>query len=193
MSTDFFAYISRMKLIDRWSLMRNVHVENIQEHSHQVAVLAHALCEIDRVFFGGKCSSAKAVELALFHDASEVITGDLPTPVKYFNPEIKKSYGHIENIARNKLLSMLPDELAEIYRPLIFGEDGSREAFFVKAADKLSAYTKCLEELSAGNKEFVKASQSISEQLEKYRSEPAVAWFMNNCLEGYSKTLDELA
>ena len=117
MNSRFYAYLSRMKLIRRWSLMRNVQPENIQEHSHQVAVLAHALCEIDNVYFGGNCDTGRAVLLALYHDVGEVIVGDLPTPVKYFNPEIKCAYGGIEDVAREKLLSLLPAELKTRYRP----------------------------------------------------------------------------
>lgn len=192
MANNFFAYLSRMKQINRWSLMRNIRTENIQEHSHMAAVLAHALCVIDNSYFGGHTDPAHGAELALYHDVGEVIIGDLPTPVKYFNPEIKASYGHVEDIARQKLLSMLPPELEQAYRPLIMAEEESREARYVKAADKLCAYIKCVEELTAGNREFEKAEKAIKKELDNWDDLPALKWFMENCMEGFSKTLDEL-
>ena len=192
MANNFFAYLSRMKQINRWSLMRNIRTENIQEHSHMAAVLAHALCVIDNSFFGGHTDPAHSAELALYHDVGEVIIGDLPTPVKYFNPEIKASYGHVEDVAREKLLSMLPTELEQTYRPLIVPEEDSREARYVKAADKLCAYIKCVEELTAGNREFEKAEKAIKKELDSWDELPALKWFMENCMEGFSKTLDEL-
>ena len=192
MANNFFAYLSRMKQINRWSLMRNIRTENIQEHSHMAAVLAHALCVIDNSYFGGHTDPAHSAELALYHDVGEVIIGDLPTPVKYFNPEIKASYGHVEDIARQKLLSMLPPELEQAYRPLIMAEEESREARYVKAADKLCAYIKCVEELTAGNREFEKAEKAIKKELDSWDDLPALKWFMENCMEGFSKTLDEL-
>ena len=192
MANNFFAYLSRMKQINRWSLMRNIRTENIQEHSHMAAVLAHALCVIDNSYFGGHTDPAHSAELALYHDVGEVIIGDLPTPVKYFNPEIKASYGHVEDVAREKLLSMLPTELEQTYRPLIVPEEDSREARYVKAADKLCAYIKCVEELTAGNREFEKAEKAIKKELDSWDELPALKWFMENCMEGFSKTLDEL-
>lgn len=192
MSSNFFAYLSRMKQIDRWSLMRNIRRENIQEHSHMAAVLAHALCVIDNCYFGGSTDPSYSAELALYHDVGEVIIGDLPTPVKYFNPEIKASYGHVEEVAREKLLSMLPPELEQVYRGLIQAETESREAHYVKAADKLCAYIKCVEELSAGNREFEKAEKAIKKELDAFEDAPALKWFMENCMEGFYKTLDEL-
>ena len=192
MNSRFYAYLSRMKLIRRWSLMRNVQPENIQEHSHQVAVLAHALCEIDNVYFGGNCDTGRAVLLALYHGVGEVIVGDLPTPVKYFNPEIKCAYGGIEDVAREKLLSLLPAELKTRYRPLFFADEQSREARLVKAADKLAAYIKCMEEISAGNQEFSQAERSIRQELDRFSDLPAVGWFMEHCLSSFAMTLDEL-
>jgi 5'-deoxynucleotidase len=192
MTISFYAYLSRMKLIKRWSLMRNIQQENIAEHSHQVAVIAHALAEIDNTYFGGQHDSGCIVLLALFHDAGEVIIGDLPTPVKYYNPEIKLSYGQIETVAKHKLLNFLPPELAESYHELFFADETSSEYFLVRAADKLAAYIKCLEEESAGNNEFRLAKLSIGEELEKYRQTPAIAWFIDNCLAAFSQTLDEL-
>lgn len=192
MPSNFFAFISRMKQIDRWSLMRNIRRENIQEHSHMAAVLAHALCLIDNCYFGGRTDPAYSAVLALYHDVGEVIIGDLPTPVKHFNPEIKASYGHVEEVAREKLLSMLPPELEQVYRPLINAEEESREARYVKAADKLCAYIKCLEELTAGNREFEKAEKAIKKELDSMDDLPALTWFMENCMAGFAKTLDEL-
>ncbi|MBQ1501645.1 MAG: 5'-deoxynucleotidase [Firmicutes bacterium] len=192
MESNFFAYLSRMKLIKRWSLMRNIQQENIAEHSHQVAVIAHGLAVIANKYFDGALDVGKVALLAIYHDAGEVIIGDLPTPVKYYNPEIKASYGEIEDIAKEKLLSFLPAELADDYQSLFFADETSHEARIVKAADKLSAYVKCLEELAAGNKEFAKACGSIAEELKKYAEMPEVAWFMEHCLSGFSKTLDEL-
>lgn len=190
----FFAYLSRMKLIQRWSLMRNIQPENIQEHSHQVAVVTHALCEVDRIYFQGTVDSAKAVLLALYHDVSEVIIGDLPTPVKYFNPEIKQAYGQIEEVAKEKLLSMLPPELAAAYRPFVApaAEADCAEKRIVKAADKLCAYFKCVEEVAAGNSEFQKAKESIADDLTQFADMPAVNWFLEHCADGFSRTLDEL-
>lgn len=189
---SFFAYLSRMKLIKRWGLMRNIQQENIAEHSYQVAVIAHGLALAGQKYYDKAVDIQKVVLLALYHDAGEVIIGDLPTPVKYFNPEIKTSYGKIEDVAKSKLLSFLPDELSDEYSSLMFAAEDTYEARLVKAADKLSAYVKCLEELAAGNREFVKAKDSIGKELEKYRQMPEVAWFMDNCLEGFSRTLDEL-
>lgn len=181
-----------MKLIRRWSLMRAVQPENIQEHSHQVAVIAHALAEIDNRYCNGSSDPGLAVLLALYHDVGEVIIGDLPTPVKYFNPEINKSYGQIEDVAREKLLSLLPGDLLPAYRPLFFPDQDLPEYRLVKAADKLSAYIKCLEEAGAGNGEFARAEKSIEKELAKYGDLPAVGWFKAHCLADYAKTLDEL-
>lgn len=181
-----------MKLIRRWGLMRSVQPENIQEHSQQVAVLAHALAEIDNCYCGGSSDAGRAVLLALYHDVGEVIIGDLPTPVKYFNPEINKSYGQIEDVAKDKLLSLLPKELLPAYQPLVFPDKTLPEYRLVKAADKLAAYIKCLEEAGAGNKEFAKAEKSIKKELAKYDDLPALTWFQTHCLAAYAKTLDEL-
>ena len=192
MTSSFYAYLSRMKLIKRWSLMRNIQQENISEHSHQVAVIAHALALISNTYFDGQIDSGKIVQLALYHDAGEVVIGDLPTPVKYYNPQIKRSYGEIETIAKDKLLSYLPEELSEQYLPLFFPDEDSYQYRLVKAADKLSAYIKCLEEGTAGNKEFALAQKSIEKGLKEYTDMPEVVWFIDNCLESFSKTLDEL-
>jgi 5'-deoxynucleotidase len=192
MISNFYAYLSRMKLIKRWSLMRNIQKENISEHSHQVAIIAHALAVISNTYYKGGVDPGRIVLLAIYHDAGEVIIGDLPTPVKYFNPEIKTSYREIESIAKDKLLSYLPKELADQYQPLFFADEDSYEYRLVKAADKISAYIKCLEESTAGNKEFALAQKSILESIEAYRDISAVTWFMDNCLDAFSKTLDEM-
>ncbi|MBQ4250249.1 MAG: 5'-deoxynucleotidase [Clostridia bacterium] len=188
MSRHFFAYLSRMKYIDRWSLMRNTRTENLSEHTLEVAVIAHALCVIANTHFGAKLNAERAAVIALFHDASEIITGDMPTPIKYFNPEINRAYKEIENVAKDKLLSMLPDELKETYRSAFY--DSSEEAKRVKWADKISAYIKCVEEKKAGNREFVRASESIYEALGKIDA-PEVNYFINTFLESYALTLDE--
>ncbi len=188
----FYAFLSRMKYINRWGLMRNTRTENIQEHSYEVAVLAHALALISNRYFGGSYDPGKTCLYALFHDANEIITGDLPTPVKYFNPEIKESYGRLEELSKERLLDMLPEEFRPDYRPLLFYE---REApayiALVKAADKLSAYIKCIEEVKAGNSEFKKARAATKSAVEEMEL-PAAQYFMENFIEAYGLSLDEL-
>lgn len=192
MSYNFFAYMARMKLIRRWSLMKSVNEENIAEHSAQVAQIAHALALINNRYFGGELNADRIASAALYHEASEVLTGDLPTPIKYYNPEIRKAYKDIEKIADNKLLSMLPEELKEDYRELISVSSESREGIIIKAADKLSAYIKCIEELRSGNREFIKAEAAIGAELEEYKRYPEVAYFCEKFLDSFKKTLDEL-
>ena len=191
MGNHFFAYLSRMKLIKRWSLMRNTVPENIQEHSLDVAVIAHALALIDNKYFGGDNNAEKIAVLAIYHDVGEVIIGDLPTPVKYFNPEIQNTYAAIENVAKEKLLSYLPEDFEEDYRKLFFPPK-DKEYRLIKAADKISAYLKCLEECMAGNGEFKKAEQSLEQELQKYQEMPAVKYFMENFTESFRLTLDEM-
>lgn len=190
MSDNFFAYISRMRYIGRWSLMRNSMPENIQEHSHMVAVLAHALGVIRRDVFGVPCDPAACAEAALFHDASEIFTGDLPTPIKYHTPAIREAYRQVEAEATEKLLNMLPEELRSAYGPLLRGEDPEIRRI-VKAADKLSAYIKCLEELEAGNNEF---GDAAAETLEALRGMGLreVSWFLDHFAEAFGLTLDGL-
>lgn len=190
MKGNFFAMISRMRNIRRWCLMRNSYDENIQEHSHMTAVLAHALAVIRRDVFGGSADPEKCATAALFHDASEIITGDLPTPVKYLNPEITGSYKAVERAAEAKLLEMLPDELQSAYKPVLSCEDREVEEL-VKAADKLSAYIKCVEELKAGNGEFRSAEEQIRNTLEN-SSIPEVKYFMEHFMPAFGMTLDEL-
>ena len=164
MQHRFFALISRMRYIGRWGLMRNTFEENIQEHSHMVAVLAHGLAVIQRDILGQPADPDRCASAALFHDASEILTGDLPTPIKYYNPEIKKAYKQIEAVSCEKLLALLPPEVQESYRPLLFESDPDI-ARIVKAADKLSAYIKCVEELKAGNSEFAAAEKQTRQAL----------------------------
>ena len=190
MKGNFFAMISRMRNIRRWCLMRNSYDENIQEHSHMTAVLAHALAVIRRDIFGGSADPEKCATAALFHDASEIITGDLPTPVKYLNPEITGSYKAVERAAEAKLLEMLPNELQGAYKPVISCEDREVEEL-VKAADKLSAYIKCVEELKAGNGEFRSAEEQIRGILEA-STLPEVKYFMEHFMPAFGMTLDEL-
>ena len=189
---NFFAYMSRMKLSRRWSLMKAVNEENIAEHSAQVAQIAHALAVIASRIYGKTVNADRVATLALYHESSEVITGDLPTPIKYYNPEIRDAYKSIEGVANGKLLSMLPDELKEEYLPLIEHDTDTYEYKLVKAADKLSAYVKCIEELKSGNREFAKAEQALGREIEAYLYLDEVKYFCDNFLEPFSKTLDEL-
>ena len=190
MNHHFFAYVSRMRYIPRWALMRNSFSENVQEHSHMVAVLAHALAVIRNEVFGGSVDAGAVAVAALYHDATEIITGDMPTPIKYYNPEIKNSYRAVERVAAEKLLSLLPPELTETYRPILAGGDAEVHAL-VKAADKLSAYIKCVEELKAGNLEFKRAAEQTYRALAEMRL-PELDYFMAHCLDSFSMTLDEL-
>ena len=190
MSHNFFPMIARMRYIDRWGLMRNTQVENIQEHSHMVAVLAHALAVIENTYFGGTVDPGEVAVAALYHDASEIITGDMPTPNKYDNPEIRDAYKLVERVAEQKLLSMLPDELRPAYEEIITIPDPKIHAL-VKAADKLSAYLKCVEELKAGNLEFKKAKEQTYAALCQ-NPIPALNYFMEHFLAGFELTLDEL-
>ncbi len=190
MQNSFFAMISRMKNIRRWCLMRNSYDENIQEHSHMTAVLAHALAVIRRDVFGREADPDRCASVALFHDASEIITGDMPTPVKYLNPDITASYKSVERAAEKKLLCMLPDALRPSYEPILSCEDAS-VAELVKAADKLSAYIKCVEEIKAGNGEFRSAEEQIRKILEASPL-PEVKYFMEHFIPAFGMTLDEL-
>ena len=190
MDHHFYALISRMRYIDRWALMRNTTRENIQEHSHMVAVLAHALALIQNQRFGGTVDPGQVAVAALYHDATEIITGDMPTPVKYDNPEIHGAYQQVERMAADRLLEMLPPELAEEYRPLLLDQDPEVHAL-VKAADRLSAYIKCVEELKAGNLDFKRAGEQILESL-KANPLPALGYFMEHFLPSFELTLDEL-
>ena len=186
----FFALLSRMRYITRWGLMRNTYAENIQEHSHMVAVLAHGLALIRRDILGLEAEPERCATAALYHDASEILTGDLPTPIKYYNPEIKAAYKQVEYISGTKLLEMLPQELRESYAPLVYESDETVH-HIVKAADKLSAHIKCIEELKSGNLEFESAAKQTRQSLEQMHL-PEMDWFMEHCLPAFSKNLDQL-
>ena len=191
MANEFYALLGRMRYITRWGLMRNSFSENIQEHSHQVAVLAHALALIRRDILQlptpdpDQCAVA-----ALYHDASEILTGDMPTPIKYYNPTIKTAYKQVERIANERLLELLPPQLRDAYATYLLEEDEQVEPI-VKAADKLSAYIKCVEEQKAGNMEFESAArQTLAAMHEMAR--PELEWFITECLPAFSQNLDEL-
>ena len=190
MPHNFFAFISRMRYISRWGLMRNTFRENIQEHSHMVAVIAHALAVIRRDVYGGEIDPGLAAAAALYHDAPEILTGDLPTPVKYYNPEIRDAYKQVEEISAQKLLSMLPEDLRPVYDEALTMPDPHVRAL-VKAADKLSAYIKCVEELKAGNSEFRQAAEQTRQALEASPL-PEVGYFLEHFMPGFELTLDEL-
>jgi 5'-deoxynucleotidase len=190
--SHFFAYLSRMKFIKRWGLMHNTYSENVQEHSLRVAQIAHALALIRNRNFGGSLNPERVAVLALYHDAGEVLTGDLPSPIKYFNPEIQRAYHEIEASAASRLVSMLPAELAADYRGVLSpgaSDDAHRE--LVKAADKLCAYIKCLEETAAGNKEFSRAEQALSKTVLGIEL-PEVKYFLEVFVPSFRLTLDEL-
>lgn len=191
MSYSFFALISRMRYISRWGLMRSTVPENIQEHSHMVAVLAHALAVIRNEKFGGQADPGRCAVYALYHDAPEILTGDLPTPVKYYNPEIKDAYKAVESFSADKLADLLPPEFRDIYAPLLREEADGETHALVKAADKLAAYIKCVEELSAGNEEYRQAEKQICAILDQ-NPLPEVAYFMENFMPAFGLTLDEL-
>ena len=190
MSSSFFAYIFRMRYIARWALMRNTRMENVEEHSYEVAVLAHALAVIGQRVYHKPVQPDRVATVALFHDAPEIITGDLPTPIKYFNPAIKSAYDQVEEVAQDKLLDMLPQALVEAYHPLIRGND-SQVGRYVKAADKLAAWLKCLEERKAGNREFVQAEGETLRALQEMQMEE-VTWFLDHMGESFGLTLDQL-
>lgn len=188
---DFFAFLSRMRYISRWGLMRNTVPENIQEHSLDVAVIAHALVMIRNTYFNGNLDPSRAAMYGMFHDASEIFTGDMPTPVKHFNPDFKQSFRELEDKARRKLLAMLPPELAKEYEPLFFFDDEEEYVRLVKAADKIAALTKCIEEGKSGNREFRRAEAEHFEQLSACNI-PEVIYFLEKLLPGYRLSLDEL-
>ena len=191
MPDNFFAYISRMRYIGRWSLMRNAMPENIQEHSHMCAVIAHALAVIRRDVYGVPCDPNECATVALYHDCSEILTGDLPTPIKYHNELIRDAYKQVEDVACTKLLDTLPDELRGAFEPLLTGETQERVHDIVKAADKLSAYIKCIEERRAGNDEFSAAEKQTRRQLEASQL-PEVKYFLEHFIPAFELTLDEL-
>ena len=188
----FFAYLSRMRLIRRWGLMRNTYEENIQEHSLHVVIVAHGLAVIRNTHFGGTINADRVAVLAAYHEAGEVFTGDLPTPIKYFNPEIKQAYVAIENFAKERLRGMLPVELQSTYQSLLFPTLDEQELWrIVKAADKICAYLKCVEELKTGNQEFAKAERAIRKELDQLNL-PEVSFFMDTFAPSFGLALDEL-
>lgn len=190
MSSSFFAYIFRMRYIARWALMRNTRTENVEEHSYEVSVLAHALAVVGQEIFHKDVNPDRVATAALFHDAPEIITGDLPTPIKYFNPAIKSAYDQVEAVAQDKLLGMLPTQLTRAYEPLLRVEDPQVRRY-IKAADKLAAWLKCLEERKAGNREFVQAEEETLHALKDMNMDE-VTWFLEHMGEAFGLTLDEL-
>ncbi len=188
----FFGYMARMKHIKRWGLMRNTREENIQEHSLQAAMIAHSLALIKNELFGGRVDAEHVMALAIYHEAGEVITGDLATPIKYFSPEIRSAYKDIELVAEKKLVSMVPEALRGEYEKLILHREEDAEAYaIVKAADKICAYLKCVEELSAGNTEFAAAKRATGKAI-KEMDRPEVKYFMETFAPSFELSLDEM-
>lgn len=191
MRHDFYAYMDRMKYIKRWQLMRSTREENIMEHSQSVTLLSHALAVIHNEIFGGQADVLKTVLYATYHETSEVMTGDLPTPIKYYNRSIHGAYKDLEKAACEKMTGMLPEKMRESIAPYVLADEESVEYKLVKAADRLSAYIKCLEELRSGNGEFSKAKKSIEEDL-RGRKMPEVDYFFEHFIPSFGLTLDEL-
>lgn len=189
---SFGAMLSRMKYIDRWALMRNSTKENISEHSLEVAMIAHLLTVIGRVRFGKDLDADKAALIGIYHDSTEIITGDMPTPIKYYNDEMRDTFKEIEDLAAIQLLAMLPDDIREEYEDLFFARE--QDAYLwklVKAADKISALIKCVEEEKAGNTEFANAKKVTRKSIDAMELEE-VAVFFEEFFPAYLKTLDEL-
>ena len=189
--SPFFAYLARMKHILRWGLMRNARGENVQEHSMQVAWVAHALAVIENRYFGGDYDAEHVMALAAYHEAGEVFTGDLPTPIKYYNPDIRQAYQRVEQVAEQRMLDMLPEVMRSDYDALIHQDRAAPEHQLVKAADRICAYLKCVEEGQAGNREFDRARQEIAEDLAA-RPEKSIAYFMEHFVPSFSLSLDQL-
>lgn len=190
--SHFFAHMARMRLIQRWPLMRSIEQENVAEHSLQVAMVAHALAVIKNTYFQGRLNPEKAAMQALFHDASEVLTGDLPTPVKYFNDDIARAYKAIESNAEQSLLNMLPKELQATYAPLLSNQPNDEYTHLVKSADMLCAYLKCAEELSAGNQEFAAAQKRLMSMLNARMSDE-IRYFLDVFVPSFSLSLDDIS
>ncbi len=188
----FFALLSRLKYIDRWALMRSSQPENLAEHSLEVAMIAHALCVLGNERHGKSLNAERAALMGMYHDASEIITGDMPTPVKYFNADIRLAYAEVEKAAESRLLATLPSDMLPVYQDVLgHGDDYLHR--LVKAADKISAYIKCVDESHAGNEEFRCAAASTRETLSRMAEEmPEVDDFMREFLPSYGRTLDEL-
>ncbi len=190
MAYSFFAMLSRMKNIRRWALMRNTRSENICEHSHEVAVVAHALALMTNRYYGGQVDVNRCVLLAVYHDVPEILTGDMPTPVKYYNPAIREAYRQVEESACEKLLEMLPEDLRGEYGSLLLSEDESAEWQIVKAADKISALIKCIEEVGQGNREFASARRATETSIRKMNL-PAADEFLEKYIPAYELPLDD--
>ena len=188
---SFYAYLNRMKHIERWSLMHSTQRENVSEHTQNVSILAHALALIQNTYFSPAVDEYKVLCMALYHECSEVITGDLPTPIKYFNERITSAYKDLEGIANEQLLGKLPDELAAIYRPMLSPEGDSLERKLVKAADRISAYVKCVEEAGFGNGEFTAARENIRISIREMNM-PEAEDFMREFAPSFSLSLDAL-
>ena len=187
--SGFFAMLTRMKYISRWALMRNTERESLSEHSLEASVIAHALAVIGRDIYGRDTDPEKIAVYAIYHDSPEILTGDMPTPVKYFTPGLRSAYAEVEKKAGERLLSMLPEELRPAYRELLVPDESSPEHRYVKAADKLSALIKCIEERKAGNMEFSAAERSTLDALHSMDM-PEVEYFLDNFIPAYSLTLD---
>ena len=192
MEHHFFAYINRMKYIQRWGLMRNTMPENDMEHALQAAMIAHAIAVIGNVRYSRSYNAEYIMALAMYHDAAEVITGDLPPPIKHHTPAIKTEYSKLEDIAAQKLISMLPPDLREYYTPLIAHDESTEAWKIVKAADRICAYIKCLEERKGGNQEFESARKSVKKTLDQIDLDE-VQDFMMECVPGFAMTLDEIS
>lgn len=188
--SHFYAMLFRMKYIDRWALMRNTRTETLAEHTLDTAFIAHALAVIQNKRFGGNIDPEKAAVSALFHDAPEIITGDMPTPVKYYNPEIKNAYKSIEAAAADRLLGLIPEDLRDEFIPLFDPED-EKIKLVVKAADKLSALIKCRDERALGNRDFTSAEETVLKSAEALPL-PAVKVFIDEFLDSFNLPLDEL-
>lgn len=191
MGNSFFAMVSRMKYINRWGLMRNTINENIAEHSLEVAMISHSLAVISNVYFQGNIDPERAAILGLFHDTTEIITGDMPTPIKYFAPEIKNAYKNVEHIAAGQLLNELPEEMKPFYKDILMENQGEKELWrIVKAADKLSAYIKCIEEKRMGNEDFAQAEHATLQAV-KDMNMREVEFFLEKFIPSYNLTLDD--
>ena len=190
MNNQFYAVLARMKYISRWALMRNNRQESVHEHSFDVAILAHALAELHNRRFGGQVDVGHCVLLAMYHDAPEIFTGDMPTPVKYDNADIRRAYHEVERLSAEKLLTMLPDDMKDVYTPLLLDAETSEEARLVKAADKISALLKCVEELGQGNREFASARRTLERAVRDMHL-PAADCFLEEFLPAFELTLDE--
>lgn len=189
--SSFFAFLKRMRFINRWSLMRNTEIENIQEHSLEVAMVAHNLAALKNEYFGGNLDVNKVAVIAMYHEVSEIFTGDMPTPIKYFDPKLRSLYGEVETLAQEKMLSTLPKRLQAVYKPYIVDAETLPEWPIVKAADTLSAYMKCVNELHAGNDEFKEAHDTILAKL-KALDMPEVDMFIEEYVPALSQSLDQL-